>query len=77
MRRLNDVVARSTWSKCTLAFSLLLGLANLHPALSQEYPDRQIRIIVPFPPGGGTDVAGRVVAQALQERLGKPVIVEN
>jgi tripartite-type tricarboxylate transporter receptor subunit TctC len=77
VRRLNDVVARRTRSKCTLAFSLLFGLANLHPASSQEYPDRQIRIIVPFPPGGGTDVAGRAVAQALQERLGKPVIVEN
>lgn len=61
----------------TLAMSALLCLTSQQLAISQEYPDRQIKIIVPFPPGGGTDLAGRAVATPLQERLGKPVIVEN
>jgi tripartite-type tricarboxylate transporter receptor subunit TctC len=79
VRRLNDIAAllRASNVVSTLGFSLLFGLVILDPALSQAYPDRQIRIVVPFPPGGGTDIAGRVVASALQERLGKPVIVEN
>jgi tripartite-type tricarboxylate transporter receptor subunit TctC len=44
---------------------------------AQEYPAKPIRMIIPFPPGGGSDVAGRVVATALSERLGKQVIVDN
>ena len=43
----------------------------------QDYPAKPIRLIVPFPPGGGNDVAGRVVAAALSARLGKQVIVDN
>jgi tripartite-type tricarboxylate transporter receptor subunit TctC len=44
---------------------------------AQEFPAKPIRMIIPFPPGGGSDVAGRVVATALSERLGKQVIVDN
>ena len=47
------------------------------PAVAQGYPAKPIRMIVPFPPGGGSDVAGRVVATALSERLGRQVIVDN
>lgn len=45
--------------------------------MAQGYPDKRIRIIVPFSPGGGTDTFGRIVGQKLQERLGQPVVVEN
>src|SRR5689334_3440998 len=44
---------------------------------AQDYPARPVRMIVPFPPGGGSDVTGRVVATALTERLGRQVIVDN
>jgi tripartite-type tricarboxylate transporter receptor subunit TctC len=43
----------------------------------QDWPQRPIRIIVSFGPGGGADIIGRILAEALQDRLGQPVIVEN
>lgn len=46
-------------------------------APAQSYPDRPIKMIVPFPPGGPTDVMGRLVAQILQTSLGQSVVVEN
>ena len=42
-----------------------------------QYPQRAVRMIVPFPPAGATDIVGRIVAQKLTERLGQPVVVEN
>jgi tripartite-type tricarboxylate transporter receptor subunit TctC len=47
------------------------------PARADDWPQRTIRIIVGFGPGGGADIIGRIVGQALQERLGQPVIIEN
>ena len=44
---------------------------------AQDYPAKPIRMIIPFPPGGGSDVTGRVVATALGDRLGRQVIVDN
>src|ERR1043166_1847285 len=62
----------------TLALSITTFLGALAgPLAAQDYPARPIRMIIPFPPGGGSDVAGRVVAAALSERLGKQVIVDN
>jgi tripartite-type tricarboxylate transporter receptor subunit TctC len=46
-------------------------------ALAQSYPTKQVRMIVGFPPGGGTDVVARVIAQKLTEWWGQPVTVEN
>jgi tripartite-type tricarboxylate transporter receptor subunit TctC len=63
--------------------SLLLKTAGILLALTtsvaaqSDYPNRPVRLIIPFPPGGSNDVVGRVIATHLGERLGKQVIVDN
>ena len=47
------------------------------PALAQGYPDKPIRMIVPFPPGGGTDGLGRITADRLSEKLGQQIVIHN
>ncbi len=44
---------------------------------ADKYPEKAIKIVVPFPPGGSTDTLGRAIAQKLQEKWGQPVVVEN
>src|SRR5688572_7788056 len=61
------------------ALALALGLPGLFPAvaLSQTYPSKPIRLIVPFPAGGGVDFIGRIVGKGLSERLGQQVVIDN
>ena len=62
----------------SLPFKAAAALIALTAVVAaQDYPSKPIRMIIPFPPGGGSDVTGRVVATALGERLGKQVIVDN
>src|SRR5258707_4028375 len=44
---------------------------------AQDYPSRQVNLVVPFAPGGGTDILGRLIGQKLSDRFGKPFVVEN
>ena len=57
--------------------ALLLACLPLSLAAQGAYPNKPIRMIVPYPPGGPTDVLGRIVAQKLSESLGQQVVVEN
>jgi tripartite-type tricarboxylate transporter receptor subunit TctC len=54
---------------------LLAALSSL--ALSQTYPAKPVRLIIPFPPGGSNDVVGRAIGQQLGERLGHSVVIDN
>src|SRR5688500_11518005 len=58
------------------AFVVLSLLAALS-ASAQEWPTKPVRLIVPYPPGGGTDVIARIVQSRLQEALGQPAVIEN
>jgi tripartite-type tricarboxylate transporter receptor subunit TctC len=62
--------------KLGAALALTL-LAFSSPAHAQDYPTRPVTIVVPFAAGGGTDLLARMVAQKLEQRLGKPFLIEN
>ena len=60
-----------------MLFRILLGLLFAGSALAQDYPNRPVKIIVPYAPGGSTDIIGRIVAQRLTESLGQSFLVDN
>jgi tripartite-type tricarboxylate transporter receptor subunit TctC len=62
---------------CAAIIAFVLFAAVAAPAQAQTFPSRTITLIVPFPPGGSTDVAGRILADKMGAALGVPMIVEN
>jgi len=61
-----------------IVFVLSVGLSMAgHHAVAQDFPSRPLRFIVPFPPGGGTDIMARVIGKKLSDRLQQPVIIDN
>ena len=70
------ILASGSCSALLVAVSCLMFSAvdGVH---AQSYPSRPVKIVVPWTPGGGNDVLGRVIAQKLSESWGQPVVVEN
>ena len=76
----NLLAKQDRWQQNLLPkMAAVLALVLVAPALAaaQSWPQKPIRMIVPFPAGGGTDFIGRVAAKHLSERLGQQVVVEN
>jgi len=59
------------------AIALMMGILAALPAWAHDWPARPVRFIVPYPPGGGTDLIARIVQSRLTEALGQPIVIEN
>jgi tripartite-type tricarboxylate transporter receptor subunit TctC len=62
--------------KCSIALALAV-FAGIAGAQAQTYPSRSITLVVPFPPGGSTDAAARIMAERMRVSLGQPIVIEN
>jgi len=65
--------------KVALGVAVLAALCTplARTATAQTWPERSVRLIVPYPPGGNVDGAARIIANKLQEKLGQPFVIEN
>ena len=61
----------------TLTAFALAAIASPHAVLAQGYPNKPVRIVVPFPPGGGGDLIGRLLGDAFSKRVNQSVVIEN
>ena len=60
-----------------IVFAAIVWVALAFPASAQDYPNRTIRMIVPFGAGGPTDVFTRALGEELRKSLGQPIVMEN
>lgn len=73
---MTNTSTRRTLAKQTLAVLAVLG-CSATVAWAQAYPAKAITIVVPFPPGGTTDVTARLIGAEMSKTLGQPIIIEN
>jgi hypothetical protein len=71
-----DEMPASRRSAAIVLAALLAGALSM-PALAQDYPNRPIKVVVGFPPGGGTDTAARVIAQEMSKGLGQTMVMRT
>ena len=62
------------WKACAVAM-LFVGIVG--PVRAQDYPTRAITVVVPFPPGGASDVVARIVTNQMSKILGQSIVIEN
>ena len=60
-----------------LRLRMVIAGTVLLPALALAYPDRPVRMVLPFPPGGGTDSLARVILPRMGQALGQPIVIDN
>src|SRR6266566_4574574 len=60
-----------------LTLALMVSLAGIGPAAALDYPVRAVKWVVPYPPGGTTDVLARIMSQWLSDKMGQPFLIEN
>jgi tripartite-type tricarboxylate transporter receptor subunit TctC len=63
--------------RTALAIAILATAALTPPVIAQQYPNKPIRLLIPSPPGGGTDVLGRILKEGLTDLWSQPVVVDN
>jgi tripartite-type tricarboxylate transporter receptor subunit TctC len=63
--------------KIALTLIGVMAALSAHMAWAQSYPAKPVTLVIPFPPGGGTDTGGRILAEQLSKKWGQPVVVEN
>lgn len=68
---------RTAMAACAILIAVFSIGIMAAPLWAQSYPNKPIRLVLPFPPGGSTDILGRIIGQKLAERLGQPVVPEN
>jgi tripartite-type tricarboxylate transporter receptor subunit TctC len=67
----------NVWKRAAYAFSCALALGWATPALAQAYPTKPVRLVIPFAPGGGTDIVGRLIGQKLGDMWNVPIVFDN
>jgi tripartite-type tricarboxylate transporter receptor subunit TctC len=76
-RQQKNSILKLSWIFSMVAFVLGLAIASDQSMAQDKWPSKSIRFVVPWPPGGASDVTARILGQKLQQALGQPVVVEN
>jgi tripartite-type tricarboxylate transporter receptor subunit TctC len=63
--------------RCAALFLFLVALVGPHAAFAQEWPSHQVKIVLPYPPGGASDTTARLLAEKLTKEWGQPVVIDN